>query len=189
MKYKNFKEYFFAHYNSEEDATPQQVEELKREWQKKRVQKYQREYKKKHYRKELLFKEGEWRMVAQAAEDHNMKANQFIKSCLLAYLNQCFILPEDEDVKALEIAMIRYGTLLNQIARQVNVRGGALASEVQQIRDDYGQLRALAHERLRVPSTIQQLLEEELESDPRILPYLEQLIAQYKNRQDDSQNT
>lgn len=180
MKYKNFKEYFFAHYNSEEEATPQQVEELKREWQKKRTKNYQREYKKKHYRKELLFKEREWKIVAQAAESHNMKANQFIKSCLMAYLNQCFILPDDEDVKAVEIAMIRYGTLLNQIARQVNTRGGALKSEIQEIKNDYVQLRAFVHERLRVPTTMEQLLEEELATNPQILPYLEKLIAQYK---------
>ena len=186
MKHKTFKEYFFAHYNSEEDATPQQVEELKREWQKKRTKKYQREYKKKHYRKDLLFKEEEWRIVSQAAEKHNMKANQFIKSCLLAYLNQCFILPEDEDVKAVEISMIRYGTLLNQIARQVNTRGGALASEVQQIQEDHKRLRAFVEAKLRVPTTIEQLLKEELESNPQLLPHVEKLIGQYKKERDDS---
>lgn len=186
MKYKSFKEYFFAHYNSEEDATPQQVEELKREWQKKRTKAYQREYKKKHYRKDLLFKEEEWTVVSKAAKEHNMKANQFIKSCLFAYLNQHFIVPEDEDIKAVEISMIRYGTLLNQIARQVNTRGGALASEVQQMKKDYKKLCAFVEEKLRVPRTIEQLLEDGLGDNPQLLPRLEKLIIQYKKERDDS---
>jgi hypothetical protein len=153
---------------------------------KKRTKTYQREYKKRHYRKELLFKEDEWKQVSQAAEKLNMKANQFIKSCLLAYLNQSFIVPEDEDIKAVEISMIRYGTLLNQIARQVNTRGGALASEVQQIKEDYKSLCDFVELKLRVPTTIEQLLKEELDRNPQLLPHVENLIDKYKKERDDS---
>ena len=183
MEHGSFQQYLWSMNLFEEELSPKELEKFKETWQKKRVKDYQREYKKKHHRKELLFKKEEWNILSNAAQKHKMKESNFLKSCIFAYLNQCFILPDDEDVRSLEIALIRYGTNLNQVARMANTRGDVLSGEIEKVIKDYKELRAFVHESLRVPNTISQLLETELENNPHLLTHLETLILERKNRE------
>jgi len=182
MEFENVQEYLFKNGYLDGSHSKSDIAKVKQEWKKKYQKAYQRKYKKENYRKEIVFKKEEWKLIQQGAKNHNQetKISPFLKECIFAYLNQCFVLPDDELVQSTEIEIRRVGVLLNQIARHINTSRTISFEQMEEVKKLLFNLDIFVHETLRTPKTIENLLDEAVDNDPQILNYLEQLIANKK---------
>ena len=88
---------------------------------------YMREYMKKRRvgkkRVELVYDLDEYRRLEREARAHGRKVASFIKACAEAYLKKTYVVPDEELVRELRLALRRIGTNINQIARKANQAG------------------------------------------------------------------
>lgn len=88
---------------------------------------YMREYMKKRRagkkRVELVYDFDEYRQLERKARAHGRKVASFIKACVDACLEKAYVVPDEEKVRELRLALRRIGTNVNQIARKANQAG------------------------------------------------------------------
>ena len=88
---------------------------------------YMRDYQRKRRagkkRLELVYGLDEYRRLEREAQRHGRKVAPFIKACAEAYLEKSYVVPDEESVHELRVAMRRIGTNMNQIARRANRLG------------------------------------------------------------------
>lgn len=179
MKYKNVKDFLFGEGYLDGTHSSAEIEQAKKIWQKKRIKHYQKQYKKKHHRKELLFSDDEWKVLMGALKKHNQEPknmSKFLKACIFSYLNTCFILPDDEAVQSVELEVRRVGVLINQLVRYMHTIQDISTNEFEHLQKLFIQLEGFVYETLRVPNSIEELLNEYVQDDPQILDYLQHLI-------------
>ena len=97
--------------------------------------KYLREYMRKRRvhqkRLELVYSLDEYRRLEREAQRHGRKVTSFIKACVEAYLKKTYVVPDEEKVQELRLALRRIGTNLNQIARKAH-RSGLGSQDIEQ---------------------------------------------------------
>ena len=100
---------------------------------------YQREeLRKKKKRVELLLEPAEHQVLYRSAQSHGKKLSPFIKSAALAYLNNEYLVPDEDRVRSFELQLRRIGTNINQIARKANREGidpGVLSNATDLLRE------------------------------------------------------
>ena len=69
---------------------------------------------------EILLMPSESKRLATEARKHGKRKATFAREAMFAYMDRRFVVPDDEVVQRLELAIRRIGTNLNQIARRVN---------------------------------------------------------------------
>ena len=88
---------------------------------------YMRDYQRKRRagkkRVELVYRLDEYRRLEREAGQHGRKVAPFVKACADAYLTKSYVVPDEETVRELRLAIRRIGTNVNQIARRANRSG------------------------------------------------------------------
>ena len=88
---------------------------------------YMRDYQRKRRagkkRVELVYGLDEYRQLEREAGRHGRKVAPFVKACADAYLKKAYVVPDEERVRELRLAVRRIGTNVNQIARRANRLG------------------------------------------------------------------
>ncbi len=85
-----------------------------------RKRKYLQELRRTYTRVDLMIPPEEAIVIQSAARKHGIKVGKLLRVATLAYLNQEFVVPDPEVVRALELQIRRIGTNINQIARAAN---------------------------------------------------------------------
>ena len=118
---------------------------------------YMREYMKKRRagkkRVELTYSLDEYRRLERHARFHGHKVAPFIKACAEAYLEKSYVVPDEEKVQELRLALQRIGTNINQIARKAN-RSGLGSQDIEQALNLVYELQDQVGEALRNPREV-----------------------------------
>ncbi len=164
------KEYLAHHLP--ENATPDEVERLKRRYRKIYLKNYKAQYKGK--RKELVFSPEEFKRLEKLAGQHQMKLGSFIKACTFAYIDQEYILPDDQQALALERQIRAIGNNINQITYKLNATGQYNTIDSETIYHNLYQLEQAVSTAFRAP--------------PNLLDYLKAVIKENPNLKHQIQN-
>jgi len=103
-----------------EHGTPEEIENAKKDYRKQYQQTYQKNYRKKQRRTEITWKAGEYALLHEGANLHNMRFSSFVKKAALSYLQNSYIEKHPQDIHALQMEIRAIGNQLNQITRKVN---------------------------------------------------------------------
>ena len=94
---------------------------------------YMRDYQRKRRagkkRVDLVYGLDEYLRLEREARAHGRKITPFIKACADAYLKKSYVVPDEERVHQLEVALRRIGSNVNQIAARAH-RTGLSTSEI-----------------------------------------------------------
>ena len=118
---------------------------------------YMRDYQRKRRagkkRVELLYGLDEYRRLEREARGHGRKVAPFIKACADAYLKKAYVVPDEDGVRELRLAVRRVGTNVNQIARKAN-RSGLDSHDIEQALELIYELEDRIGEALRNPGEV-----------------------------------
>ena len=118
---------------------------------------YMREYMRKRRaeqkRVEVVYSLDEYRRLERKAGAHGRKVAPFIKACAEAYLTKSYVVPDEERVQELRLALRRIGTNVNQIARKAN-RSGLESHDIDHALTLIYELEDRVGEALRNPSEV-----------------------------------
>ncbi len=111
---------------------------------------YQQLYRIKHKRLELTLTPEEDERLKKAAAKHQSKTGTFAKDAIFAYLDTTYIVPNEADVRTLELGLRRIGTNINQLVYKSH-REGIHTDRLDKIYDQLKHLETLIEATLRHP--------------------------------------
>ena len=118
------------------------------------MREYQRKRRAQKKRIEVVYDWDEFRRLEREARAHGQKIAPFIKACADAYLEKAYIVPDEESVHELRVAMRRIGTNMNQIARKGN-RSGLDSHDMNQALNLFYELEDLIGKAFRNPKEVE----------------------------------
>lgn len=141
---------------------------------------YRRAYRTRHKRIEIVCACEEYDLLKNSARKHGRKLSPFVLECAFSYLNEGFILPDEEAVSELKRELRRWGNNLNQIAYHANrtqqVSVGDITRAIQLVQTLETRLDRLFHE----PKSLRVAIEEEIQRDPELIPRIRYILDQCK---------
>ncbi len=138
----------------------------------------QRELRKRYKRIELLVSPEENRLIEQAAKRHKRPKTRFAKDAVIAYLKGMYIVPDEQRLQDLELALKRIGTNVNQVAFVCNRNASVLERDVVELKYHLQPLESLIREAFARPVNLNDLVRAALKEHPRYREVLEQIIDQ-----------
>lgn len=133
------------------DSPPEILEEARAEYRRRYQKHYQSELRRRRERLEILLTPSESKRLTNEARRHGKRKATFAREAMFAYMDRRFVVPDDEVVQRLELAIRRIGTNLNQIARRVNEKRVATDLDVDGTNRLLAELEELVTEAFRQP--------------------------------------
>ena len=116
--------------------------------------------------------------LKKEAERYQMKLPEYLRQCIDAYRSQTFILPNEEQVRSLEIELKRIGNNINQIAKHLNQQQSNPHSSIELVRKELEAFDQKFSRIFRTPWKLKSFIEKRIEEDPTVLLMLLQLVTQ-----------
>lgn len=138
--------------------------------------------KSKFIRKELRLSPNEWKNLEMGANNHKQKPTIFIKQAALAYLENVFILPDEDQIKRFE-ARIRQ---ISNVIYRIELREGTVSKEdFQQLQDLLNILEASLNQIFRQPPNLEDLLRQAVLDNPKLRHWILERLAKLNWEQDE----
>lgn len=119
---------------------------------------YQREYRKQRIHRVIIFSQEEYQTLLKSARDCKKPFSTYVRQTALSLGANRYVLPDYEQTRAVQLLLVRYGTLLNQIAYVSNatfeVSPGAIQNIQTQFRKMEQQITALYNKPILVDDVI-----------------------------------
>ena len=106
----------------EYETTPSVLAEAKRQYRKLYQKDYQKKFRKNNIRKDIYFTPQEFSRLSKVAKHHKVSVPRLCKELSFAYLDSQFVLPDDKQIRRLELYLRGVTNNLNQLVRYVHQR-------------------------------------------------------------------
>ncbi|NVN95462.1 MAG: hypothetical protein HXX18_09295 [Bacteroidetes bacterium] len=128
---------------------------------------------------------GEFIKIAHEAKQHNLKITEFLKSAVMAYINQTFVIPDHWQVAELELLLSQCLNEIQTIVKQKERYSFDREYKYELIEKRIEKLESEIHLVLKNPYTIEEIVIRGIEEKPSLK---EQLLTILTNHKNDYQN-
>jgi len=170
-----------------ENGSDEEIKQAKRAYRKKYLRLHKRKQRglKREFTLRFSKEDGEFINIANTAKRHNMKITEFLKSAVMAYINQSFVVPDQWQVAELEQILSQCLNEIQTIVRQKERYNYDREYKYERIEKRIEQLEFDINNILRNPYTLNDLILKEIKARPSLK---EQLLEILTKKQDDNQN-
>lgn len=181
MKYKSFQEYLLVNNLTDKLSETDRIE-LQAQWRKAYQRAYHKNYGQKRIRKTITLSPVEDAQLQKAAEAYDLKMNDFLKETLFAYLNNVYVVPNQNQVQQLILQIRKIGTNINQIARHINSCQKVEEGQLGLIYVLLKRMELCINNRLCQPELLEERLEEVLQKQPEYGEVLQHILTKHKTK-------
>lgn len=160
----------------EHETIPSVLAEAKREYRKIYQKDYQKKFRKDNVRKDIYFTPQEFSRLSKVAKQHKMSVPRLCKELTFAYLNSQFVLPDDKQIRRLELYLRGVTNNINQLTKFANQRKGLSVNDMLIIKGQVNEMENHISTTLRSPVNLQDYLERLVLQKPEILSVLHYII-------------
>lgn len=172
---QTLKEFLFAS-GILEYGTPEEIEEAKRAYRKEYLREKKRAFRAENQEVTIAFPKKDIVIFEENAIYHNMRLADYVKACVYAYVNQGFIIPDNQQIQKLELLLRRIGNNVNQIARSANTFEEVEKENIQLMQNQINNLEAELSQQLRQPLNLEIAIRNELKRNPFFIHRLLYLV-------------
>lgn len=165
----------------ERETTKDELEEAKQQYRKLYLKEYQKEFRRINIRKDIYFTPIEFSKLSSASKKFNMPLPRLCKELTLAYLNNQFLLPDDTQIRQLEIYLRGVTNNINQLVRYIHQQKRLSENDLSILRTQINEMEERISLALRQPLNIQEYLENQIPQKPEILSILKKIIENHKH--------
>ena len=166
----------------EHETTPSALAEAKRQYRKIYQKDYQNRFRKNNVRKDIYFTPQEFSQLAKVAKMHNVSVPKLCKELTFAYIESQFVLPDDKQIRRLELYLRGVTNNLNQLVRYVHQRKDLSVIDISTLREQVNEMENHVSTTLRSPVNLQDYLEGLVQQNPEVLSVLHYIIEAHKPR-------
>lgn len=124
---------------------------------------------------------GEFINVANSAKQHNLKISEFLKSAIMAYINQSFVVPDHWQLAQLEQLLAQCLNEIQGIVRQKERYSFDREYKYELIEKRIGKLEDEIHTVLKNPYTIEEIVIRGIGEKPSLKEALLAILTKHKN--------
>ena len=170
-----------------ENGSDEEIKQAKRAYRKKYFTLHKRKQRALKHEFTLRFSKdnGEFVNIANTAKKHNMKISEFLKSAVMAYIEQSFVVPDQWQVTELEQILSQCLNEIQSIVKQKERYSYEREYKYELIEKKIEKLESEIKSVLRCPYTINEIVLKEIELKPFLKEQLITMLTQNKN---DNQN-
>lgn len=147
-----------------------------RKWYKRQ---HQRQRRKERKRLEIFPSDRELNLIQRQAKKHHLAASSFALKAIMAYLQQLYIVPDEEEIKSLQLALHKIGTNINQIAFQANKNKFADTHSIRLLNQQLSRLEQLIIQKLSQPQNLNTLVKAALDEHPSYARILQRILDRH----------
>jgi Bacterial mobilisation protein (MobC). len=175
---KTMKEYLFAS-GILERGTEAEIADAKKAYRQAYLRRKQKEHRAKNKTVCLSFPHDYTQYLEDKAVEYTMSVPLFLKACIDGYLRQVFILPNDRQIKQVEIEINRIGNNINQLVRHCHRLSLNPEIALNEIQGMLIGMDATVASYLRTPQTLDVLVKKTLEEQPEYITQLQRIMNAY----------
>jgi hypothetical protein len=127
---------------------------------------YQKQYRKHRIHRVIIFSKEEYQILLNLAKEHRKPFSTFVREVALAHVSNQYVLPNDEQTKAVQVLLIRYGTNLNQIAHVTNATFHISQEKIYEIQNQFQKLRQEVLDLYNKPIPVEQVIRDAITKHP-----------------------
>ncbi len=140
---------------------------------------YQRQLRKRRRRVDVLFVPDEYGQIKRAATRHSMKVGPFIRACVAGYLHRVYVLPDDEVLRQLQLAIRRIGDNINQLVRHAH-RVGLEPVDIDEVNRHLAALEDEIIYALQTPPELLDVIDRALQERPELAGEIQAILAMHE---------
>jgi len=165
----------------EREATGEELAEAKRQYRKIYQKDYQKQFRRNHVRKDLFLTKKEHAQLSAVAKQHKGRKSvaRLCKELAFAYLDNHYVLPDDAQVRQLELYLRGATNNLNQLVRYVHRQKAFSLHELDILRCQVNEMEERISKALRHPSTLQGYLKKLVQEKPELLTTIRDILNSY----------
>ena len=158
------------------NPNPVRLQQAKAEYQRLYKREKNQQYRRVNTRCEITLKPDEAKLMQKGADNHALKLASFVKQTALAYVRQVFIVPDQQQVTRIEIALRRIGNNINQAVHRLHAGNSSQYLEVVKLQQQLNALEKEVSRCFREPMTLENLIRVELPKQPHLYPLVHKLL-------------
>ncbi len=178
MKKKSLTSYLLS-VGITKDSSPEEIQAAKAAYRATYMKQKIEVFRQKNRSVTLSFPNNEARAMEAESKNCGMKLPAYLKSCIRAYRNQTFVLPDDEAVRQLELELQSIGSFINGLERTMRISGDIELTTLHNIRHQLEVVEQMLSKLLREPVEFQEYVRQQMTADPTTLIVLLHLIADH----------
>lgn len=160
----------------EKGVSDRKLESLKQVHRYSYLRRYSRENKAK--RVNITLTKKEYDRLSKESKRVRKKPTAYIKELALAYLDQEYILEQDDQLEKLQYSLLKIGNNLNQLVTKVNRTRVVERSQVLNVVDLFKVVKAQVDSALRSPQELERYVLDRVEADPQFREKVNSIIKQ-----------
>lgn len=173
-----------------DNGDPKEIAAAKKAFRKQYLKQRSQEYRNKHKSVALWFLKTEITRLEKEAASRKIKLPVYLKECIDAYRTKSFILPEDHEIRQLEMALQNVGNEINRIASVLRIEGISAADVMVDVQRQLEKVEELFTALFYQPPEIGEEVQKAIMANPSVAPVLLQIITNYLQHQSNvHQNT
>jgi Mobilization protein NikA len=127
---------------------------------------YQKQYRKHRIHRLIIFSREEYQTLLNSAKEHHKPFSTFIREMALAHISNQYVLPNDEQTKAVQLLLTRYGTNLNQLAYISNATFHIDDDRIAVIQNQFQKLKQEIIDLYNKPISVEEVIRDAFRRDP-----------------------
>jgi len=139
---------------------------------------YQKQYRKHRIHRVIIFSKEEYQLLLDLAKEHHKPFSTFVREVALAHVSNQYVLPNDEQTKAVQVLLIRYGTNLNQIAHVTNATFHISREKIFEIQNQFQKLRQEILDLYNKPIPVEEVIRNAIHKNPEFKQRIELILKE-----------
>ena len=139
---------------------------------------YQKHYRKHRIHRVIIFSKEEYQLLLDLAKEHHKPFSTFVREVALAHVSNQYVLPNDEQTKAVQVLLIRYGTNLNQIAHVTNATFHISREKIFELQHQFQKLRQEILDLYNKPIPVEEVIRNAINKNPEFKQRIELILKE-----------
>ncbi len=142
---------------------------------------YQKQYRQQKKHCLIIFGQEQYNLLKTEATKAGKPFGAFVRELALASASIEYILPYDQQTHDVKVLLVRYGTLLNQIALVVNSTKTVSPEIMERVRANFFEMQAEIKKIYNTPIEVKELVLHTLIKNPDYADDIQQVLTQLKH--------
>jgi|GEM_PF-6758928 len=139
---------------------------------------YQKQYRKHRIHRVIIFSKEEYQLLLDLAKEYHKPFSTFVREVALAHISNQYVMPNDEQSKAVQVLLIRYGTSLNQVAHLANATSHISHVGILNIQKQFQKMRQEIIDLYNKPVPVEEVIRNAIHKNPEFKQRIELILKE-----------
>lgn len=128
--------------------------------------KYDHQYRKRKKHRVIIFTLSQYNFLLRKAKEEGKPFGTYVRELALSQAKNEYVIPYNQQGEEVKILLVRIGTNINQIARVINTKQEVFADQIEEVQNQFSELRDGIHKIYNAPLQVKDLVRRTVFQNP-----------------------